>query len=301
MGPCQTHTHTLSLSLSLCSSLSHTSVSPFHPPLSNSFIVSSAVVAAFAEKRTRRTCTSIKTGLSQEIRDLIAGKCLEPRVISPVYRDSVAPLRLFPPRRPPPNQRYPFRVVGSFLDPSFNCPCSGKAFSFSRLTKQVADCDFFLDRRNFLSWRRAGKAGKSLEGFRRRGTLIRGLVWRSMTIDALILICRVIDVTNIDIRVSFFFFFYFDDKSTGRDGKEFLYVRDDGGVSLASYFRKRWYSYYKSRWRSYWENWNNLRNLKVGNFTIEICFLFECIFTFLKHVALNIETSFQKLYCIIFQ
>ena len=207
MGPCQTHTHTLSLSLSLCSSLSHTSVSPFHPPLSNSFIVSSAVVAAFAEKRTRRTCTSIKTGLSQEIRDLIAGKCLEPRVISPVYRDSVAPLRLFPPRRPPPNQRYPFRVVGSFLDPSFNCPCSGKAFSFSRLTKQVADCDFFLDRRNFLSWRRAGKAGKSLEGFRRRGTLIRGLVWRSMTIDALILICRVIDVTNIDIRVSFFFFF----------------------------------------------------------------------------------------------
>ena len=200
-------THTYSLSLSLCSSLSHTSVSPFHPPLSNSFIVSSAVVAAFAEKRTRRTCTSIKTGLSQEIRDLIAGKCLEPRVISPVYRDSVAPLRLFPPRRPPPNQRYPFRVVGSFLDPSFNCPCSGKAFSFSRLTKQVADCDFFLDRRNFLSWRRAGKAGKSLEGFRRRGTLIRGLVWRSMTIDALILICRVIDVTNIDIRVSFFFFF----------------------------------------------------------------------------------------------
>lgn len=64
------------------------------------------VVAAFAEKRTRRTCTSIKTGLSQEIRDLIAGKCLEPSLSQTVYRKEggrggeETPLRLFPPLHP---------------------------------------------------------------------------------------------------------------------------------------------------------------------------------------------------------
>ena len=164
-------THTLSLSLSLSSFLSHTSVSPFHPPLSNSrsFIVCSAVVAAFAEKRTRRTCTRIKTGLSQEIRDLIAGKCLEPRVISPVYRDSVAPLRLFPPPRRPLTSATPFEPWARFLILVLIAPC----LSFSRLNwTKVADCDFFLfflffSTAGISSAGRADKAGKSLDDVRR--------------------------------------------------------------------------------------------------------------------------------------
>lgn len=70
MGPCQT----------LWLSSSHPGDSPCQC-LSRTRVRYrfNAVVAAFAEERTRRTCTSIKTGLSQEIRDLIAGKCLEAR------------------------------------------------------------------------------------------------------------------------------------------------------------------------------------------------------------------------------
>lgn len=97
------------------------------------------VVAAFAEKRTRRTCTSIKTGLSQEIRDLIAGKCLEPS-LSPRFIERRGRRLLFA----------SFHLVSPSLPrsaPSFNCRYSGEKlapYSSSRRSSRVLFLLFFF-------------------------------------------------------------------------------------------------------------------------------------------------------------